>query len=144
MSESVTDLQDRLKAQGYKLTKPRRAVLDVLHSVASHMTPEQVYEQARRKHKKLSLVTVYRTLALLHQLGLVQRVHLNDGCHSFARTDSTKGEGHHHQVICQDCGRVEELADCALPLQKISAETGFQISQHRVEVMGRCPDCQNQ
>ncbi len=137
----MDDLITQLQAKGYRVTQPRRAVLEALASSRAHLTPEELYRRARRRYRKIGLVTVYRTLALLHELGLVQRVHLNDGCHSFARTDSTNGEGHHHQVICQDCGRVEELADCALPLQEISAETGFQISQHRVEVMGLCPDC---
>ncbi len=141
-SQIVVQLQDQLKAQGCKLTKARQAVLEVLASGSAHLKPAQVYEQARQHYSKLGLVTVYRTLALLEKLGLVQRVHVEAGCHSFAVVRSF--EGHHHQLVCRDCGRVEEFPDCALEgvLQKLQARTGFAIETHQLEVVGRCPDCQ--
>lgn len=133
--------EDRLKKQGYRMTKSRRAVLEVLGAEPICLTPEEIYRQARRRHRKLGLVTVYRTLALLERLNLVQRVHAEAGCHSLTAVRSD--EGHCHQLVCRTCGRVEEFPDCALDsvLQKLQARTGFAIESHHLEVIGRCPQC---
>lgn len=134
--------KDRLKEEGYRMTKPRRAVLEVLAANSVHLTPEDLYRQARQRYRKLGLVTVYRTLAILEGLGLIQRVHVDSGCHSFAAVRLDRG--HHHQLICRACGRVEEFPDCALDdvMQTLQARTGFAIESHHLEVIGRCPKCQ--
>jgi Fur family ferric uptake transcriptional regulator len=82
---------------------------------------------------------VYRALDLLTQLKLIQRVHLDEGCHSYARA----GEGHSHQLICKDCGRVEAFSECELEdiFQNLTKKTGFAIEGHRLELTGRCPAC---
>jgi Fur family ferric uptake transcriptional regulator len=138
----MIELADRVKARGYRLTAPRRAVLEVLARERAHLTPEELYRRARRRYAKLGLVTVYRTLELLERLGMVQRVHIKPGCHSFALVRLV-GE-HHHQLICRECGRVEEFSDCRLEtaLQELQARTGFAIESHQLEVIGRCPQCQ--
>ena len=138
----MTDLLNRVKARGYRLTAPRRAVLETLAREQVHLTPEELYRRARRRYAKLGLVTVYRTLELLERLGMVQRVHSAPGCHSFALV--RLAGAHHHQLICRDCGRVEEFSDCRLErvLQELQARTGFAIESHQVEVIGRCPECQ--
>lgn len=144
MSELTQALQDQLRVHGYRLTKPRCAVLETLSTEPSHLTPEQLHKQARQHYSKLGLVTVYRTLALLEKLGLVQRVHVDTGCHSFAAIRSNDRASHHHRLICRDCGRVEEFPDCALDsvLAELQKRTGFAIETHQLEVVGRCPDCQ--
>lgn len=134
--------EDRLKEEGYRMTKPRRAVLEVLGAEPICLTPEEIHRQARQRYRKLGLVTVYRTLALLERLNLVQRVHAEAGCHSLTAVRSD--EGHHHQLVCRACGRVEEFPDCALDsvLRKLQVRTGFAIESHHLEVVGRCPKCQ--
>lgn len=134
--------KDRLKAEGYRVTKARRAVLEAVALGTGHMTPEEIYRRARQCYRKLGLVTVYRTLAILESLGLIQRVHVESGCHSFAAVRLEIG--HHHQLVCRTCGRVEEFPDCALGslLLQLQARTGFAIESHHLEVVGRCPKCQ--
>ncbi len=142
----MTDLmgvwEDRLKGAGYRLTKSRRAVLEALASGSTHLTPQELYRRAQRRYRKIGLVTIYRTLALLERLGMVQRVHVESGCHSFAAVRLDRG--HHHQLICRACGRVEEFTDCALDsvLQKLQERTRFAIESHHLEVVGQCPKCQ--
>lgn len=134
---------ERLQSEGYRLTRARRAILEALAAGESHMTPEELHRQARRRHRALGLVTVYRTLALLEKLNLVQRVHQGTlGCHSFIAVRLPTG--HHHHLVCRTCGRVEEFPDCALDdvLRRLQARTGFAIESHHVEVVGRCPECQ--
>ncbi len=141
-SVQITELEQKLSEQGLKLTPPRRAILEVLSRSASCLSPAEIYRQGRRRHRRLGLVTVYRTLALLEALGLVQRVHMEEGCHSFTAVRSP--ESHHHQLICKDCGRVEEFSDCASEklLARLQQQTGFAIEDHRLEVIGYCPNCQ--
>ncbi|MCX8103474.1 MAG: transcriptional repressor [Candidatus Bipolaricaulota bacterium] len=133
--------EDQLKQEGYRVTKPRRVVLETLASGAVHLTPEELYRRARRRHRRIGLVTIYRTLTLLERLGMVQRVHVEAGCHSFAAVRLNRG--HHHQLVCRTCGRVEEFPDCALDsvLHRLQTRTGFAIEAHHLEVVGRCPEC---
>ncbi len=143
MSTLAKIWEDHLRARGYRLTKARRAVLETMASETGHRTPEEIHRQARWRYRKLGLVTVYRTLALLERLNLVQRVHQGKmRCHSFAAVRLEKG--HHHQLICRTCGHVEEFPDCALDrtLRKLQARTGFAIESHHLEVVGQCPKCQ--
>jgi Fur family ferric uptake transcriptional regulator len=133
------ELKQQLQKRGYKLTRPRQAVLAVLSLSDGHMNPAQIYERARAIYPKLGLVTVYRTLDVLAELGLIQRVHLDESCHSYVRA----GGGHSHQLICKDCGRVEAFSECELEkmLRYLTQKTGFAIEGHRLELLGRCPDC---
>jgi Fe2+ or Zn2+ uptake regulation protein len=121
------------------LTRPRQAVLAALSLSAEHLNPAEIYERARAVYPKIGLVTVYRALDLLTQLGCIQRVHLDEGCHSYVRA----GEGHSHQLICKECGRVEAFSECELEkvIRRLSQKTGFAIEGHRLELLGRCPEC---
>jgi len=130
-----------LRLNQRKLTRPRRAVLDVITQANRHLTPAEIYRKAKTKHPQLGLTTVYRTLDILLGLGFIQRIHLEDGCHSYAAT--VREHGHH--LVCSACGRAEAFADCDLePLMKtLQAKTGYTIDVHMLELVGQCPDCQS-
>jgi len=123
-----------------KLTRPRQAVLDTLVEAGRHLTPLDVYRRAKLRYPALGLTTVYRTLDLLVEIGYIQRVHLDDGCHSYA----ARAGGHGHQLICARCGRAEEFADCDLEplIRALQGRTGYTIDVHMLELVGRCPACQ--
>ena len=103
------------------------------------LSPAEIYARARRRDAHIGLVTVYRTLDILIELGLVRRIHLEDGCHGYAPV----GASHGHHLICSSCNQVIEFDECGLDemLARIARQTGFQIEQHRLEVFGRCPKC---
>jgi Fe2+ or Zn2+ uptake regulation protein len=103
------------------------------------LTPVEVYDTARKKCPGLGLVSVYRTLEKLEQLGLVQRVHQTKGCQAFVRT----GDGHQHLLVCHNCGKAILFEGDQLdPLfNLISKETGFQIESHWLQVSGLCKTC---
>ncbi len=134
-------LRSGLRENGRKLTQPRRAVLDIIAQADHHLTPAEVYRQARAKRLRLGLTTVYRTLDLLAGLGYIQRIHLKAGCHSYAPT----AREHGHHLVCSNCGRAQEFADCDLePLMRtLQSKTGYEIDVHMLELMGRCPQCRN-
>lgn len=140
-SQPSIGVQTSLRQNNHKLTRPRQVVLDIVTQADRHLTPAEVYRKAKSKYPHLGLTTVYRTLDLLVELGYIQRIHLDEGCHSYA--SSARPHGHH--LVCSSCGRAEEFADCDLePLMKsLRTKTGYEIDVHMLELMGRCPSCQS-
>lgn len=136
----VSQIVDALRREGYRLTGPRKAVIDVLSEAESWLSPEVIQARAVDRCPGIGLVTVYRTLGLLSGLGYVHRVHEDEGCHGYALA----GAGHGHHIVCRSCRRVVDLPECHLePLvQRMEAETGFSIENHMLELVGLCPACQ--
>jgi len=94
---------------------------------------------ARQKHQNVGLVTVYRTLDLLSDLGYVRRVHSDHGCNGFAKV----ARGHRHHLICKRCGKVVDFEGCDLSsmVTRVERETGFVIDDHMLELLGMCSAC---
>lgn len=138
--KQTDSLRQGLRKSKYKLTRPRQTVLDVVAQADHRLTTAEVYQKAKARYPRVGLTTVYRTLDLLVELGYIQRIHLEEGCHSYAPAV----QAHGHQIICSICGRTEEFAGCDLdPLIKIlQSRTGYRINVHMLELMGQCPDCQ--
>jgi len=139
MSLDTDQLNQALNTRGYKLTAPRRAVLDVVAAMQESLSPADIYRRARRRYPRLGLVTVYRTLEILVEAGALRRVHLDDGCHCYAPTQAAHG----HHLICSSCNQVVEFAECDLDglLKSVARKTGFRVERHWLEVFGLCPNC---
>ncbi len=133
-------LQTQLSRQGYKLTRQRKAVVEVMTLTNTRLTAAEVYAKAQRECPDLGLTTVYRTLEILEELGVIRRVHLDDGCEAFALTAIEHG----HYLICANCRATVEFEGCDLTamLNRVAAQTGFTIERHWLELVGRCPKCQ--
>ena len=140
MSFDADQLNQAIRTQGYKLTLPRRAVLDVVAAMRESLSPAEIHQRARRRYPRLGLVTVYRTLDILVEAGVLRRMHTDDGCHSYALTQATHG----HHLICSRCNQVIEFDGCDLNdlFKSVARKTGFSIEGHWLEVFGRCPNCQ--
>jgi len=135
-----TELAEQLSTHGYKLTKQRLAVLAVIAKSGEHLSPAQIYERAKADCPQIGLTTVYRVLAILTRLGIVRRVHFDQGCHSYALA----GQGHRHYLVCTSCGSVVEFEGCDISalLEAVAAQTGFEIEGHWLQLFGKCPACQ--
>jgi Fur family ferric uptake transcriptional regulator len=131
---------DQLSRSGYRVTRPRRAVVQALLEDEGHQSPAEVCIRARAHYPGIGLVTVYRTLELLAELGLVRRIHAGNGCHDYA----IASHGHRHHLICRCCGAAIEFDGCDLsPLfDKIGESTGYRVDEHLLELVGLCPACQ--
>ena len=129
-----------LRQQGYKITPQRRAVLNIIALSHDHLTPAAIYEKVHEEHPGIGLVTIYRTLDILAELGLICEVHAGGNCRSYLMRRPSE---HHHHLICSDCGAVVDFTDCDLSKleQKLSRETSFEIDGHLLEFTGRCRDC---
>jgi Fur family ferric uptake transcriptional regulator len=129
-----------LREHGYKLTRQRRAVLNVIALSRDHLTPAAIYQKVYRENPGIGLVTVYRTLALLAELGLICEVHVGGSCRSYLIRRPSE---HHHHMICSECGAVVDFTDCNLGEleERLSQETGFEIDGHLLEFLGHCQNC---
>ncbi len=133
---------EKLQKSGYRLTEPRRAVVQVLAHSCYTLNPSQIFSEARRLSPHIGLVTVYRTLEKLEELGMVTRVHEMDGCHSYIAAPN----GHQHLLICRSCNRAEYFKEEDLsPLtERLGAERGYVIQDHWLQLFGLCPECQEE
>jgi Fe2+ or Zn2+ uptake regulation protein len=140
MTVKECEMAYSLRARGYKLTPQRLAVLEVLQSGQTHLTPAEVYERGKAIHPRLGLTTVYRTLEILASLGFLHRHRMGDGAASFSTCD----DGHHSHLVCSACGLVVELTECHAGgvIQRLMKETRFRIDTHLLEFVGLCPTCQ--
>lgn len=130
----------QLKENGYRLTNARKAVIETVAGTTFALNPLDVYEQAKAGCPGLGLVTVYRTLEKLEDLGLIQRVHQPDGCNAYL----PHADGHQHLIICQQCGKAEyfEGDDMNAFFERVAGEHGFKVSEHWLQLFGTCSDCE--
>jgi Fur family ferric uptake transcriptional regulator len=130
-----------LSAKGLRLTAPRRAVVEVVGGMRYSLTPREIHARARKRHSRLGLVTVYRTLEILVEAGVVCRIHREDGCHRYAPAPTA----HSHHLICPGCNQVMEFDGCDLDalLRRVARQTGYRIEGHWLELFGLCPRCQS-
>ena len=132
--------EEELRQTGARLTKPRRAILDVLASSSAPMTPMEIFNLARQKAPNLGLVTVYRTIERMESLGCIDRIHSRDQCQMVFRSAS----GHRHLLTCTTCGKsvyVDGLA-AENEIDAIGRANGFKINGHMLQLFGLCRACQ--
>jgi Fe2+ or Zn2+ uptake regulation protein len=129
----------QLQENGYRLTNARRAVVETVQRSKRALTPLEVYDVARKKYRALGLVTVYRTLEKLEELHIIQRVHQPMGCQAFISASS----GHQHLLLCKNCGQASlfEGDDLESLMKSIARKTGYQITEHWLQLFGLCQDC---
>ena len=122
-----------------KCTPQRQAVLKVLQDTRAYLSINKIYTKVKELLPGTGLATVYRSLETLVRLDLVVKVHLEDGCHSYA----TAPEGHKHPIVCTDCSRVIEFTECPIEdiSKKLSKETGVLIKTHFLQLFGKCQEC---
>ena len=140
-TENKPSIYEELRQRGYRITRSRTAVIQVLDKPDSCLRPEEILERARVYYPSIGLVTVYRTLSLLSELGFIRRIHFADGCHGYART----GFSHGHHLVCRLCqGAVEFPGSENIEpwVTEISNKTGFLVEDHILELLGICPACQ--
>lgn len=141
MTFTERGIAQALKQRGLRLTPQRRAVLHAIAQGHEHLTPAHIYHKAREESPGIGLVTVYRTLDMLAELGLLCEVPTTGDARSYILRRTA---AHHHHLICADCGAVADFSDCDLgELERaLALETGFKIEGHILEFLGRCESCQ--
>src|SRR5262245_47081682 len=112
------------------------------HLVASrrgHFTADELLAESRRRRLGVTRATVFRSLDVLADLGLVERLDLPSGEHAFVACEAA----HHHHIVCSSCGRSTEVDDNGLEAvaTAIERQSGYRVDTHRLELFGLCPTC---
>ncbi len=146
MSVSQEKFRQMLKEKGLKVTNQRLLVLEVLACHKDrHMTVEDIYDLVKEDYPEIGLATIYRTVQLLLEMQLVDRINLDDGCIRYEIGEDMGGEGkhHHHHLICRTCGTVQPFKDDRLDglESHIEEETGFHVLDHELKFYGQCREC---
>lgn len=151
MSISQEKFKEMLKEKGLKVTNQRLLVLQVLAEHGDeHMTAEDIFELVKEDYPEIGLATIYRTVQLLLDMQLVDRIMLDDGCVRYEIGDFLdEKEGHrhhHHHLICTECGSVSAFRDDLLEDLEayIEKETGFQVTDHELKFYGVCKKCREE
>jgi Fe2+ or Zn2+ uptake regulation protein len=136
---STPNLTRALRAQGLKLTRARLAVCRVLAETDAHLKVAEVHRRARQIDGRIGLASVYRTMVVLEQLGLVKHVHVDHRHRHYATT----ADGHCHHLVCRTCGVVVEFSDCHADavIRVLARRTKFRIEAHCMDFFGQCPTC---
>jgi Fur family ferric uptake transcriptional regulator len=129
-----------LDQAGYRLTRPRRAVADLISDYNGHFTAADLEAAARSRRLDISRATLFRALDLLTELHVVERLDLPTGEHAYVPC----APAHHHHVICSRCGRTTRVEDCGLAgvVAEVARRSGYAIETHRLELFGLCRHCQ--
>lgn len=137
-----TTIRKGLRETGRRLTRTRKAVLALLERTHEPLSASEIFARLQQDQVVIDLVTVYRTVNVLKELGLVLQLDLFQEGQS--RYELKEGRKHHHHIQCQICGKIVDLLLC--PLKKltklIEAQTQFVVDDHTLEFTGFCPQCQ--
>lgn len=121
---------------GDRMTKPRKHVLEILMKSRLPITAQEIHS----KIKTIDLVSVYRTIELLLKTGVVKELLFGDGK---KRYEIVNGNDHHHHLICENCGDIEDIKMKEEDLLKnVKNKSKFLIKEHKLEFFGLCSDCQ--
>jgi Fur family transcriptional regulator, ferric uptake regulator len=133
------DINQKLRSAGHKITRQRLAIINTVLASDELLTPAALYAQVKRTNPAVGEVTVYRTLEILSELGLVCRVQTADNSPSYIGCPA----GHHDHLICSECGKVVNFTGCNVAglKKRLSKQTGFSIRQHHLDFYGKCSDC---
>ncbi len=130
----------QLKDEGLRITAQREVIVDILLNSEKVLDPMEVYDLARKEHPSMGIVTVYRTMDCLEHLGLLQKVHQVSGCNKYIRLK----EGHHHLLICSNCGKAIyfEGLNFEDQFEKVAQKNDFLLQDHWLQLSGLCSNCQ--
>ena len=134
-----TELRARLSGAGVQPTRQRITVLKALATEEQDATAQEIYARLRRRGERVGLATVYRTLSVLSERGVVDELahRPSETCYRLC------SPGHHHHLVCSECHRVEELRSCDLEpwVDRAAGSRGFVPTSHTLEVVGLCASC---
>jgi Fur family transcriptional regulator, ferric uptake regulator len=131
----VSSILERLEAHDHRITAPRMAVIGVIATMPGHFTADALATRVRG----VGRATVFRTLKLLVDEGVVCRVLLDDGRLHYRLSRNA----HHHHLVCTSCGAIEDFTNCDVSdvIGELSRRTGYKIDSHWLELYGRCGSC---
>lgn len=129
-----------LRKGGYRVTQPRLQVMEIIAASQTPLTPQDIYQLSLNLDSPPGIASVYRTLEMMEDLGLIQQIHQPGGCHAVFPAL----EGHKHMLICSRCGGMqivegnEGMSDYIRDIEEL---TGYCVKEHWLQLFGICQDC---
>lgn len=141
-----------LRKHSCRITVPRQVILDVLSKERKHLSAEDVFLKVHERYPDIGLTTVYRTLNLLTQIGMILKLDFGDGKARYELSSGPAKEGCHHHLVCTKCNRIidykdfiEEEENLFKKTEKILAQKyNFEITDHFVNFYGLCEKCRDE
>jgi len=132
-------MAQELARQGLRMTPQRLMILSEIEASESHISAEEIHRRITERYPNVNISTVYRTLELLHRLGLVTETDLGEGRVRYHPAE----KGHHHHLVCEGCGAIIDLDDALLdPLKdELRRRYDFAAELKHLAILGRCADC---
>jgi Fur family ferric uptake transcriptional regulator len=133
------EIIESLAQRGRRLTGPRQAIVTFVAQRRDHFSAQEVWQDLRASRQGVGRATVFRTLELLADLGVLDRVHAGDGCFRYAVCETR----HHHHLVCLDCSAVVPIATSEIEehIAQVATAADFELLTHHLELIGRCEDC---
>lgn len=135
--------EHELKSRGLRCTAQRKAILDtMMKNQGKHLSPEEIYGLVKINTPEIGVATVYRTLLILEDMGIVRKINLDDGKGRY-ELNINEEDHHHHHLICEKCGSVSGVKYDLLELleEQIMKENEFLVTNHSVKFYGYCKEC---
>jgi Fur family transcriptional regulator, ferric uptake regulator len=138
-AHDTVGITERLQEKGYRLTPQRLMILSAMEESHEHISAEEIYAQVVARYPHVNISTVYRTLELLKKLGMVYEIDLGEGRIRYHAEES----GHHHHLVCQDCGQVIDIKEASLSSLRdiLLRDYNFQAELKHVAIFGLCEKC---
>lgn len=137
---NIDKIEDTLKEKGYKLTKQRKSIIEVLiENPGKFLSVEEIYLKSKDKYPKTNLSTIYRNMEVLEAINIVHKTSINGSSSSY---EIAYNDDHHHHLICKSCGKTETIDFC--PLKEIASRVpnnSFTVTDHKLELYGYCNNC---
>jgi Fur family transcriptional regulator, ferric uptake regulator len=129
----------QMSERGFRETAARRAIVETVLNKDGQFNARQLYDELQRWG--VGRATVFRTLDVLVELGVLNRLHTDDRCSSYI----VCADQHHHHLVCERCGSVSEISDARVEraVRTMAVESGFRAREHHLEIVGVCKQCQS-
>ena len=139
MNSRLENIISKLRGRDFRMTPQREAVIRLLITSAAHPSAEQVHEEVKKAFPAISLATVYKTAALLREIGELSEISTKEGG---CRFDGRNPQSHPH-VICSGCKSIVDFDVVPLDdlMQEVARKTGYRLHDHRLDFFGICPRC---
>jgi Fur family ferric uptake transcriptional regulator len=147
--QHILDLHGRFRKRRMRMTRPRRTIVDILGRTKLHLSAEEIFSRVRKQCPSIGFTTVYRTLDVLEDMGVVVKHHFGDGRGRYELADNPQKPEHHHHLVCTRCRRIidyddfveEEVGFVRKLERQLSKKHVFTITGHVIQFHGVCRSC---